>query len=90
MGKGGARADSKTAFELQPPKNNFRGSSNYARTVVKRIVKLTRQLERFPNSGWEVPEFQDQSIRELLAYSYCIIYKVEKEEVIILSVIHGK
>jgi toxin ParE1/3/4 len=62
----------------------------YAKIVVKKIVKLTRQLARFPQSGREVPESQDPSLRELFAYSYRIIYKVEKEEVIIASVIHGK
>jgi toxin ParE1/3/4 len=65
-------------------------SPAYAKIVVKKIVKLTRQLARFPQSGREVPEFQDQSLRELLAYSYRIIYKVGTEEIIIASVIHGK
>lgn len=65
-------------------------SPAYAKIVVKKIVKLTRQLARFPQSGREVPEFQDPSLRELLAYSYRIIYKVETEDVIIASVIHGK
>ena len=65
-------------------------SPAYAKIVVKKIVKLTRQLARFPQSGREVPEFQDPSLRELFAYSYRIIYKVETEEVIIASVIHGK
>jgi toxin ParE1/3/4 len=65
-------------------------SPAYAKIVVKKIVKLTRQLARFPQSGREVSEFQDPSLRELLAYSYRIIYKVEKEEIIIASVIHGK
>ena len=65
-------------------------SPAYAKVVVKKIVKLTRQLAHFPQSGREVPEFQDPSLRELLAYSYRIIYKVETEEVIITSVIHGK
>jgi toxin ParE1/3/4 len=65
-------------------------SPAYAKIVVKKIVKLTRQLARFPQSGRQVPEFQDPSLRELLAYSYRIIYKVEKEEIIIASVIHGK
>ena len=65
-------------------------SPAYAKIVVKKIVKPTRQLARFPQSGREVPEFQDPLLRELLAYSYRIIYKVETEEVIIASVIHGK
>jgi toxin ParE1/3/4 len=65
-------------------------SPAYARAVVKRIVGLTRTLSRFPNSGRMVPEFQDPSIRELLAYSYRIIYKVSEKELLITAVIHGK
>jgi toxin ParE1/3/4 len=37
-----------------------------------------------------VPEFDDETIRELLAYSYRIIYLVEQSEVTIAAVIHGK
>jgi plasmid stabilization system protein ParE len=37
-----------------------------------------------------VPEFDDDSIRELLVYSYRVIYRVEGSEVIIAAVVHGK
>jgi plasmid stabilization system protein ParE len=47
-------------------------------------------LEKFPFSGRKVPEFDDENLRELIAYSYRIIYRVEPTEVIIASVIHGK
>ncbi|HEY2115527.1 MAG TPA: type II toxin-antitoxin system RelE/ParE family toxin [Candidatus Angelobacter sp.] len=40
--------------------------------------------------GREVPEFQDPELRELLVYSYRIIYRVGTDEVLIASVIHGK
>jgi toxin ParE1/3/4 len=65
-------------------------SPAYARVVVKRIVSVTRMLSTFPNSGRMVPEFQDASIRELIAYSYRIIYVVSEDEVLIAAVIHGK
>ena len=65
-------------------------SPAYAKAVVKRIVTLTRTLSRFPNSGRKVPEFQDPTLRELLAYSYRIIYSIEKEEILVVAVIHGK
>lgn len=65
-------------------------SPAYARTVVKRLITLTRTLSRFPNSGREVPEYREPRIRELLAYSYRIIYKVTEGEVLITAVIHGK
>lgn len=65
-------------------------SPSYARGVVRRIINLTRNLSRFPQAGRKVPEFDDDSIRELLAYSYRIIYRVEETRVTIAAVIHGK
>jgi toxin ParE1/3/4 len=37
-----------------------------------------------------VPEFEDENLREVIAYSYRIIYHVERAEVIVAAVIHGK
>ena len=62
----------------------------YARAVVKKITDLTCNLSRFPRAGRKVPEFDDQDIRELLAYSYRVIYRIEGSEVIVAAVIHGK
>ncbi len=65
-------------------------SPAYASVVLKNIVSQTKMLARFPRSGRMVPEFADENIREILAYSYRIIYRLEPEEVIIAAVIHGK
>jgi len=65
-------------------------SPAYASTVVRRIVGLTKTLSEFPRSGRKVPEFDEDSIRELIAYSYRIVYQVDEAEVIIAAVIHGK
>ncbi len=65
-------------------------SPSYAAAVVRRIVGTTRTLAEFPLSGRKVPEFEDESIRELIAYSYRIIYVVEQGEVLIAAVIHGR
>jgi len=65
-------------------------SPAYAANVVLRIVGLTKTLSEFPRSGRKVPEFDEDSIRELIAYSYRIIYRVEDAEIIVASVIHGK
>jgi len=62
----------------------------YARAVVKRITDLTRNLSRFPRLGRKVAEFDDEDIRELLVYSYRVIYRVEGGEVTIAAVVHGK
>jgi toxin ParE1/3/4 len=65
-------------------------SPAYAKAVVKRIVNVTRTLSSFPNSGRTVPEFQDPQIREVFAYSYRVIYRLDKEDVLVVAVIHGK
>jgi len=65
-------------------------SPAYARSVVKSIIEQTRALTRFPRSGRKVPEFDDENIRELIAYSYRIIYRIQAEEVLVSAIIHGK
>jgi toxin ParE1/3/4 len=65
-------------------------SPSYAKAVVRRIVALTQTLSGFPLSGRKVPEFDDDGVRELIAYSYRIIYLVQSTEVLVAAVIHGK
>lgn len=65
-------------------------SPAYARAVVRDIIQQTRTLTRFPRSGRKVPEFDDENIRELIAYSYRIIYRIHEDEVLISAIIHGK
>jgi toxin ParE1/3/4 len=65
-------------------------SPTYAGIVVKKVVHQTRALSRFPRSGRKVPEFDNEDIRELLVYSYRVIYRLEEREVVIAAVIHGK
>jgi plasmid stabilization system protein ParE len=65
-------------------------SPAYARAVVKSVVQQTRMLAQFPRSGRKVPEFDDDNIRELIAYSYRVIYRLDQDEVLIAAIIHGK
>ena len=65
-------------------------SPAYAAAVVKNIVQQTKQLSQFPRSGRKVPEFDDENIREVFAYSYRIIYRLQQDEVLITAAIHGK
>jgi len=50
----------------------------------------TRILARFPRAGRKVPEFDDENVRELIVYSYRIIYRLQNDEALIVAVIHGK
>ena len=65
-------------------------SDVYSRSVVRTILQKTRVLADFPFIGRIVPEFDDESIREIFAYSYRIIYKVSNDEIIVATVVHGK
>ena len=65
-------------------------SDAYAKSVVRTILEKVRLLSEFPYIGRIVPEFEDDSIREIFAYSYRIIYKITEDEVIPAAVVHGK
>jgi toxin ParE1/3/4 len=65
-------------------------SPAYAGVVLKNIVNQTRILARFPRAGRKVPEFDDEKVRELVVYSYRIIYRLQDDEALIVAVIHGK
>jgi len=54
-------------------------SSAYARSVARRIMTVVKILERFPFAGRKVPELDDENIRELLIYSYRVIYRVDEQ-----------
>ena len=53
-------------------------------------MNQTRILARFPQAGRKVPEFDDENVRELVAYSYRIIYQLQQDEALIVAVIHSK
>ena len=55
--------------------------------MVRKILKATRTLAAFPNSGRKVPEFDDETVREVFAYSYRIIYKIDGVEITVATVI---
>lgn len=61
----------------------------YAESVYERILARPLQLERFPESGSILPEYNRLDIRELFVYSFRIIYRLENDEVRVLTVIHG-
>ncbi len=65
-------------------------SPTYAGIVVENVVNQTKTLAKFPLAGRKVPEFDDENIRELLIYSYRIIYRLQADTVMIAAVIHGK
>ena len=64
-------------------------SPNYAVAVVDRMTRRTRQLATFPLSGGMVPEYQREDVREIIEFSYRIIYQVREAKVTVIAIIHG-
>jgi plasmid stabilization system protein ParE len=64
-------------------------SEYYAARFIARIIDASETLQQLPLIGRVVPEAEDETIRELLFQSYRIMYRVEADRVLILTVIHG-
>jgi addiction module RelE/StbE family toxin len=65
-------------------------SKYYATNVVEKIITKAENLNEFPEIGRVVPEIGDDNVRELVIYSYRLIYEVVPDNVQILAIIHGK
>jgi addiction module RelE/StbE family toxin len=63
-----------------------RDSPRYGRLVVERLYEATQRLEMFPRSGRVVPEFNLEHLREIIVGEYRIVYRVDSEAVVVLTV----
>ncbi|MBI5015197.1 MAG: type II toxin-antitoxin system RelE/ParE family toxin [Deltaproteobacteria bacterium] len=66
-----------------------RDSEFYAKAVVSRLLEEARSLVGFPLRGRIVPELGDEAIRERFAYSYRLIYRIQRSIVTVVAVVHG-
>lgn len=66
-----------------------RDSRQYSRRTLSRITLRTSQIAAFPLSGEKVPEYEDDSIREVIEWPFRIIYEIVASEIHVLAVIHG-
>ena len=65
-------------------------SPTIARNFINKIFGRVEVLYNHPESGRKVPEFNDDSIRQLLLGKYRIIYRLLKEEeIVILRIVHS-
>lgn len=62
----------------------------YAKRVVNDIVEKSDYLASFPNLGRKVEEIDDDNLREVIVYSYRMIYRVVEDGVNILAIVHCK
>lgn len=61
-----------------------------ADNVVRRVLRRSRQIAEFPQSGRQVPELDHPDIREVLERPYRIIYLVRPDQIDVLTVMHAR
>jgi toxin ParE1/3/4 len=61
----------------------------YAPVFVQKIVSSVERLKDYPLSGRIVPEFQNNDIREIIFHNYRVVYRLNKELIEIVTVVHG-
>jgi addiction module RelE/StbE family toxin len=66
-----------------------RDSEHYAARFIEKIIEAVEGLEKLPKMGRSVPEAEGQNIREVLFQNYRIIYRVEPDRILVLTIIHG-
>jgi plasmid stabilization system protein ParE len=67
-----------------------RGSKFYAQKVALEIAEKSEKLSSFPQIGRVVPQIGDPNIRELIIYSYRLIYEIFNNKIAILAPTHCK
>ena len=65
-----------------------RDSLQYANKQVDRIIERVNILHKFQKAGRVVPEFENDSIRELLEGQYRIVYEIFPNNLISIISIH--
>ena len=65
-------------------------SKYYAIKVSQEFIEKSEQLADLPKMGRIVPEIEDSNIRELIIYSYRLIYEISSNRIEVLAITHGK
>ena len=65
-------------------------SPGAAANLVEGLFGSVKRLTHFPNSGRPVPESSRPDLREVIHGNYRVIYRVDPEEVVILTVRHSR
>ena len=66
-----------------------RDSVPYAAAFTARVNAAIDVLRRFPRSGRLVPEYDDESIREVIVGNYRVVYRPCEQRVAIVAVSQG-
>jgi len=66
-----------------------RDSPKFAKILVNQMFETARHLEQFAKLGRIVPEYDNPDLREIIYKNYRIIYLIKREQLEIISIIHG-
>lgn len=65
-------------------------SINEAKEWISQLLSEVERLDVFPELGRVVPNFDDNSLREIIFGNYRIIYEIRRNTIEILTVWHSK
>lgn len=65
-------------------------SEYYAYKVSQEIIEKSELLLNFPKMGRVVQEIGNPNIRELIIYSYRLIYEISSSRIEVLAIVHCK
>jgi plasmid stabilization system protein ParE len=65
-------------------------SPEAATRVTREIVRSTRRLRQFPDSGRIVPEYERTDLRELIVLSYRVIYRRTDDAAEVAHIVHTR
>lgn len=80
-----ARADLKALHD-----HIAKESPQNAKTVAREMPRRADAIEATPLVGRKVPELDEQSVREIPAYSWRIVYHVRDGKVFIVTLVHKR
>ncbi len=66
-----------------------RDSPKFAKILVNQMFETAKHLEQFPKLGRIVPEYNNPDLREIIYKNYRIIYLIKRDQLEIISLIHG-
>jgi len=67
-----------------------RNSPFFAKTVAAKLFASARNLGAFPSMGRLIPGIGDSAVREVVVYNYRLVYRIEKFEILVVAIVHGK
>lgn len=56
---------------------------------IERLQERARRAAHMPSSGRHVPESDDENVREVFLGNYRIVYRVQRDGILVLTVIEG-